>query len=84
VLNDLLHRAETLELYGRRSDVLEALQAGRVQEALRSCKEAMQEAHYRAKFKCAPIGPEAHRRNFDAIAKLRKEIQRQLGSRTGA
>jgi hypothetical protein len=71
-------RISTLELYHRRSMMLKAVRSGDVRKALRLCRDAMREAHYRAKYNCAPAGPEAHKHNFYAIREVRDDLRRMV------
>lgn len=63
------------ELYGRRGAVLSAFGSGAYDQAAALCREAMNEAAERARYHCAPIGPEGHKRNFQAIRELRSAIR---------
>ncbi len=74
-LNTLSRQAQQVELYGHREELVRTLQRGELDMALSVCRKAMNEAAERARFNCAPIGPEAHKRNFEAIRALRGAIQ---------
>lgn len=54
--------------------LLKAVRGGDVRSALRLCRDAMKEAHYRAKYQCAPVGPEVHKGNFHRIRQLRYDL----------
>lgn len=66
---------QELETYGRREEILQAVRTEQWDTAADLCRQAMAEAAYRARYNCAPIGPEGHKRNFDALKALRAAIR---------
>lgn len=73
----LRQQAQQMELYGHRDELIRNLDGGDIEAAMSVCRKAMNKAAERARYNCAPIGPEAHKRNFDAIRALRGAIQKQ-------
>lgn len=77
-IEELEREARAIELYGRRSLVSDAIERNELDAAAKLCRDAMKEAHYRAKYNCAPVGPEAHKQNFFRIRRLRSQIEHTL------
>jgi hypothetical protein len=75
-MDELLRHARGIELYSYADEVVRAILADDYLAALRASREAMREAHYRAKYNCAPIGPEGHVRNFESVKALRARLLR--------
>lgn len=81
-MHDLHKLAERIELYSQRDNIRQALRHRDFAAAIEGCKLAMREAHYRAKYNCAPIGPQGHVRNFEAIKSLRSQLSQTTRQHT--
>jgi hypothetical protein len=71
---NLLKTVERMEMYDQRKEIVDALHREDFAAALEGCKAAMRQAHYRAKYNCAPIGPMGHVRNFEALRRFRQQL----------
>lgn len=74
-VNSIKAALNRIEAYGREEALVEAVEAENWKKAAALCREAMNDAAYRARYNCAPIGPEGHKRNFDALRELRALIR---------
>lgn len=79
-INDLLRFIDETECYGHADEIRTAVRNSNEVAALKAIREAMAEAHDRARYRCAPIGPEGHVRNSAALRVLSRRIKSVLST----